>query len=337
MKPRVGRKRPRTAQTGPGIDNSGGGSATAVVEAAASLNEEAPEAEASAKLASGAPDTRKRDEVQFISKRHYLKSHKEAALDRELRKRAGAGNLAKVMASILDDKLVGSMQNYANIVSIRRLGYNDHGPVHARIVALNCLRIFELLEQGGVKPSIVNEEVGDREDAQIAIFMAAFLHDLGMSVTRQDHEYHSIQLAERFILKHLGVIYADEGKIYMLKSLIDECIVGHMGHYKVHSVEAGIVMVADGADCTRGRALIATNLAKNPMLGDIHRFSASAIDAVHIKKGAHKPVRIDVFMSSSAGLFQVEEVLMGKARNSPIMNYVEIAAHLEGKERLYLQ
>jgi metal-dependent HD superfamily phosphatase/phosphodiesterase len=42
-------------------------------------------------------------------------------------------------------------------------------------------------------------------------------------------------------------------------------------------------------------------------------------------------------MTGSAGLFQVEEVLMGKAKVSPIMNYMEISAYLDGKERLYLQ
>jgi uncharacterized protein len=280
---------------------------------------------------------RKRAKSALISKRNYQKSHKEVALDNELKRRASGGRFGKLVHAMVEDKLIGTMQNYANVVSIQRLGYNDHGPVHARIVALNCLRMFELLEEGGIQPSIVLEEVGDREDALIAVFMAAFLHDLGMSVTRDNHEHHSIILAEKHILRHLCDVYADEGQVYMLKSLINECIVGHMGHYKVNSVEAGIVMVADGADCAWGRALIPSQIAKNPMLGDIHRFSASAIESVSIRRGENKPVRIDVMMNSSAGLFQVEEVLIGKAKVSPIMNYVEIAAHLEGKERLYLR
>lgn len=280
---------------------------------------------------------RRRAKSAMVSKRHYQKSHKELALDKQLRAQAGSDRFGRLVHALLDDKLVGAIQNYANVVSIQRMGYNDHGPVHSRIVALNCLRIFELLEAGGVQPSIVTEEVGDREDALIAVFMGAFLHDLGMSITRDDHERHSIHLAEKFILKHLTEIYSDEGHVYMLKSLVDECIVGHMGHYKVNSIEAGIVMVGDGADCASGRALIPTQIARNPMLGDIHRFSASAIESVEIRPGVNKPVRIDVMMNSSAGLFQVEEVLIGKAKVSPIMNYVEIAAQLEGKERLYLR
>src|SRR5437762_1301777 len=76
----------------------------------------------------------KRGEPDFISKRHYRKSHKEAMLDKELRKLAGTGHLERVISALIDDTLIGSIQNYANVVSIRRLGYNDHGPVHARIV-----------------------------------------------------------------------------------------------------------------------------------------------------------------------------------------------------------
>ena len=81
----------------------------------------------------------------------------------------------------------------------------------------------------------------------------------------------------------------------------------------------GLVMVADGTDCTKGRAMIPQQIARGPVIGDIHRFSATAIDTVHIRKGRHKPVRIDVHMTATSGLFQVEEVLMGKAKASPIM------------------
>lgn len=280
---------------------------------------------------------RRREKQHLVSKRSYRKSRREKELDRELIARAGEGKLGTIVQHLVKDTLIGSIQNYANVVAIQRLGYNDHGPVHARIVTLNCMRLFELLVAGGVDPSLVVEEMGTHEDSLIAVTIAAFLHDVGMSVTRDQHESHSLLIADRFILEALRKVYRDEGRIYMLRSLIYEAIVGHMGHVRVNSVEAGIVMIGDGADATKGRALVPTLIARNPMLGDIHRFSASAIDSVDIKPGRRKPVRIDVYMTSSAGLFQVEEVLIGKAKASPIMNYLEIAAHLEGKERLYLQ
>lgn len=284
-------------------------------------------------------EERRKEKQKLVSKRNYRKSRRERELDKELTTCCASvgGKLSTVIELLVQNTLIGSIQNYANVVSIQRLGYNDHGPVHARIVTLNSIRIFQLLVEAGIHPSLVVEEMGTHEDSLVAVVMAAFMHDLGMSVTRDNHEQHSLWLGDRFMNEILGQIYRDEGRICMLKSLIAEGIIGHMGHYRIASVEAGIIMIGDGADCTKGRALVPTQLAKNPMIGDIHRFSASAIESVEIIKGIRKPVRINVKMQSSAGLFQVEEVLIGKAKASPIMNYLEIAAYLEGKERLYLQ
>jgi metal-dependent HD superfamily phosphatase/phosphodiesterase len=285
------------------------------------------------------PEERRRAKKRLVTQRGYRKSKREIELDEELRAAAastGDEKLLRVVDLLLGEKLLGVIQNYANIVSIQRLGYNDHGPVHARIVTLNALRIFDLLVAGGVQPSIVQEEVATHEDARIAVVLAAFLHDLGMSVCRDDHETHALFIADPFLLRILGEVYSDPGTVYMLRSLVAEGIVGHMAHYKVHSVEAGIIMVADGADCTAGRSFVPNLIPRNPMIGDIHRFSATAIHKVDIRPGVRRPVRIDVTMTSSAGLFQVEEVLMGKAKASPIFNHLEIAAHLDGVERLYL-
>lgn len=288
----------------------------------------------------GVPDSteaERKEKRHLIFERHYKKSHLEKKLDERLKAVCPEGKLCAVVTDLLNDPLVASIQNYANVVSIQRLGYNDHGPVHARIVALNALRIIDLLNDGGVPPSVVSEEVATMDDAKVAVFMGAFLHDLGMAVTRDDHERHSVHMANQILDRHLSKVYDDEGQLWMMKCLINECIIGHMGNYRIHSVEAGSLMIGDGADCTKGRAQIPALLSKHPMLGDIHRFSATAITEVRIVKGKRKPVRIEVDMTASAGLYQVEEVLMAKAKLSPIMNYMEIAAYLEGKERLYLQ
>jgi metal-dependent HD superfamily phosphatase/phosphodiesterase len=289
-----------------------------------------------------APSTaeeRRQAKRRLVTQRGYRKSKREAELDDELRQAArdvGDEKLCQVVELLLAEKLLGVIQNYANIVSIQRLGYNDHGPVHARIVTLNALRIFDLLMAGGVQPSLVQEEVATLEDARVAVVLSAFLHDLGMSVCRDDHERHSLFIADPFLMRILAEVYPDSGTQYMLRSLVAEGIVGHMAHYRVHSVEAGIIMVADGADCTAGRSFVPNLIPRNPMIGDIHRFSATAIERVDIRAGRRRPVRIDVTMTSSAGLFQVEEVLMGKAKASPIFNHLEIAAHLDGVERRYL-
>ena len=36
------------------------------------------------------------------------------------------------------------MQDYANNVSIKRLGFNDHGPVHMRQVASNSIKMLNI-------------------------------------------------------------------------------------------------------------------------------------------------------------------------------------------------
>lgn len=139
----------------------------------------------------------------LVFKRHYRKSHLEKKLDSQLREMCPDGKLKSVVSDMVDDPLVASIQNYANVVSIQRLGYNDHGPVHARITAINSLKILELLNEGGVLPSIVFEEVGTMDDARVAVFLGAFLHDLGMAVTRDDHENHSMQMAGHILESHL--------------------------------------------------------------------------------------------------------------------------------------
>ncbi len=49
-----------------------------------------------------------------------------------------SGKSLDVMEYIISDKEIQILQDYANVVSIKRLGYNDHGPVHMRKAALNA-------------------------------------------------------------------------------------------------------------------------------------------------------------------------------------------------------
>ena len=57
------------------------------------------------------------------------------------------GKAAKVAEYIFQDKEIQEMQEYANVVSIKRLGFNDHGPVHMRKAALNAMRIHQGLPE----------------------------------------------------------------------------------------------------------------------------------------------------------------------------------------------
>ncbi len=246
------------------------------------------------------------------------------------------GPVYDLLIKLLADEEIHLYHNYANAVSVRRLGYNDHGPVHARLVTYNALKILRLLHADGVKTSLEEEEVDTYEASQVAVALGAFLHDVGMSVGREAHEWHALSLADGFIQRYLEMIYPDNlARRVVIRAMVHEVIVGHMAKVRIHSVEAGVVLVADGTDMTKGRSRIPQMMERDPMVGDMHRFSASAINRVDITAGENKPVRITVAMDNETGLFQVEEVLMTKVKASPIIDRLEIAAVVAGGEPRY--
>jgi uncharacterized protein len=265
-------------------------------------------------------------------------SPKESEMNRALMNRA-EGRVREVLDFVLENEVIHKYHSYANAVSVRRLGYNDHGPVHARIVAYNGLKILQILHKYGIKTSLEEEAIGTFEDSCVGTVLGCFLHDIGMSVTREAHEWHSIVLADEFIVSALAHVYDEGDPIqYVLRALAHEVIVGHMAHARIHSVEAGVGLVADGTDMSRGRSRIPQMLERDPAVGDMHRFSASAITRVEIQEGDSKPVRITAQMDNVTGLFQVEEVLMTKIKASPIMQYLELAAIVKDQPpRFYLR
>lgn len=82
---------------------------------------------------------------------------------------------------ILEDEEARVIQEYANIVSIKRLGFNDHGPVHMRQVTYGALQIMELLRTVGIHTSLQEEGAGSYEDSLCDVVLAGFLHDAGMT------------------------------------------------------------------------------------------------------------------------------------------------------------
>jgi metal-dependent HD superfamily phosphatase/phosphodiesterase len=267
-----------------------------------------------------------------------MKSPKELSLDSKLIEKikgfAPAGKAIETVKLLLSDDEIQALQEYANVVSIKRLGYNDHGPVHMRMVAMNALVMMDLLRKAVVKMNLEAEECGGFEDSLIAVFTASFLHDIGISVGRQDHELHSTYQAYPILDRIFKSVYGDDvQKRVIVRALALECISGHMGNRQIHSLEAGIIQVADGCDMQKGRARISMALAERPRVGDIHQYSANSIEAVRIQEGKERPIRIDVAMSSEVGLFQIEEVLLQKIAASTAKGCIELYALVHGEER----
>jgi hypothetical protein len=228
---------------------------------------------------------------------------------------------------IFQDEEINALHDYANIVSIKRLGYNDHGPVHMRKAALNALIMFELLTDANIQLNLESEQIGDVDDSRIAVIIATLLHDLGMTIARDNHEFMSVELAAPIVNRILEQFYQNDiTKKVILRSLIFEGILGHMATQTIHSLEAGLVLIGDGCDMEKGRARITTLLSEKPKVGDIHKYSSVAIQQVQIMKGDIKPIKIDIQMSQSVGFFQVEEVLYPKIASSPVKPYIELLA-----------
>ena len=240
-----------------------------------------------------------------------------------------------VIKELIADEKIEAVQNYANNVSIVRLGYNDHGPVHMRTVCRNALKMLKILHQAGIETSLETEQAGTFSDSVTAVILSGFFHDFGMTIGRQDHELYSGILAQPIIDRVLTKFLPEKSDLnrrVIIRSMAMEGILGHMGTRRIHSIEAGLILIADGCDMTKGRARIPMELNTKPSVGDIHKYSANSIESVKIHHGTEKPIHIEVFMSSDVGFFQIEEVLIPKINCSPAKGFVELFAGIEGKE-----
>ncbi|HDS09896.1 MAG TPA: HD domain-containing protein [Firmicutes bacterium] len=247
------------------------------------------------------------------------------------------GRIREVLTCLIESEELNHLQEYANIVSINRLGFNDHGPVHARMVAKNALELMHLI-QNKIPTSLEVEKLGSFEDSIIVLLISAFCHDLGMTMGRHHHERNSIIISEKYIEEILRKFYKDSHYALILKTLVFECIIGHMGMFDVSSIEAGVLLVSDGCDMTKGRARIPYSMQTRPTVGDIHKYSAMSINQVHIQPGDEKyPIKITVDMDDKAGIFQIEQVLYPKVIKSSIKKNIQIIARLKNGTELPYQ
>ncbi|HEX5145990.1 MAG TPA: HD domain-containing protein, partial [Conexibacter sp.] len=104
-------------------------------------------------------------------------------------------------------------------------------------------------------------------------------------------------------------------------------IIGHRRRGDPFTIEAGIVRVADALDMARGRSRVPFEAGHQ----NIHSLSAYAIEEVRITPGKDRAVRVEIAMSNSAGIFQVDELLATKLRGSGLEQHVEVIARIEAE------
>jgi uncharacterized protein len=215
---------------------------------------------------------------------------------------------------------------YMQQLNADRRDMSDHSWVHVQIVANIALRLFRLLNRAGVKPAMVSDHGLKARDAEVVIAAACLFHDTGMSIHRTDHEQYSLFLAADRLPGLLEGIY-DDPELTVVTSEAMHAIIGHRRRGDPITVEAGIVRVADALDMASGRSRVPFE-TRRP---NIHSISAAAIDTVKIEPGEERAVRIEIAMNNSAGLFQIDELLATKLRDSGIEEHVEVIAEIDAE------
>ncbi len=198
------------------------------------------------------------------------------------------------------------------------------------IVANNALKMLRLLGEAGVKPSCMRDYGLSYDDAEVILFLAACLHDVGHAIHREGHAEHSLCLAAPLLDKILAGAYPAE-KATIITAEVLHCIASHHPPIRPLTIEAGVLRVSDALDMAHGRTRLWDDASLN---SKIHAVSAKAIESVEVEKGSVKPVLIKITMSGSAGVFQVDELLRPKLAGSGIESYVRIEARVECEKQI---
>jgi metal-dependent HD superfamily phosphatase/phosphodiesterase len=215
---------------------------------------------------------------------------------------------------------------YMAQVQSERLGMSDHSWVHTQIVLNIALRLLRLLVKAGVEPAMVSDHGMRDRDAEVVVAGGALLHDVGMSIHRADHEAYSLFLAKGALERLLTGSYREPERTVVASEIL-HAIIGHRRRGEPYTLEAGIVRVADALDMAQGRTRIPIESGHE----GIHSISAAAIDEVRIEAGEDHPVRIEIELNNSAGIFQVDDLLATKIRGTPLEGRVEVVAKIEGE------
>jgi metal-dependent HD superfamily phosphatase/phosphodiesterase len=238
----------------------------------------------------------------------------------------GNRKLERLIDAVNADEQVKAWWHVSAVNATRRLGMSDHSWIHIQIVLNVALRLSRLLFRKGVVPNVVADYGMSERDAEVVIAAGALFHDTGMTIHRADHEAYSLFLTADKLGSLLTEAYGEpERSIVVAEAL--HAIIGHRRRGEPFTIEAGIVRVADALDMARGRSRVPFEAGHQ----NIHSLSAYAIEEVKIVSGKDRAVRVEIAMSNSAGIFQVDELLATKLRGSGLEQHIEVIARIEAE------
>ena len=254
------------------------------------------------------------------------KPPKEAIAEAKVRvPTRGNRKLESFLTAVNSDEQVRAWWYMAQ-VHAERLGMSDHSWVHMQIVLNISLRLLRLLVKAGVEPAMVSDHGMRERDAEVVVAGGALLHDVGMSIHRTDHEEYSLFLASGALDRLLADAYSQPTRTVVAAEIL-HAIIGHRRRGEPYTLEAGVVRVADALDMAQGRTRIPIEAGHE----GIHSISAAAIDEVRIEAGDERPVRVEIELNNSAGIFQVDDLLATKIRGTPLEGKLEVVAKIEGE------
>jgi metal-dependent HD superfamily phosphatase/phosphodiesterase len=213
-------------------------------------------------------------------------------------------------------------------MAMNRQNLNDHGPIHIKIVANRAIKLLRMLTQYKVEPSIVKDYGYTTDDAEVVVLLGSVMHDLGLSIVRDQHELYSIPLAQSVLSRCLPILYSEEETTIMMSEVLHAVLTHHEPSYPL-TIEAGVVKVADALDMEKGRARISYIEGKM----NIHSVSAHAIKKVDIVNGGLKPILVRIRMDNPAGVFQVDNLLGAKIIGSGIEKYLQVEVYIGENEK----
>ncbi|WP_284014228.1 HD domain-containing protein [Halobaculum litoreum] len=245
----------------------------------------------------------------------------------------------EVLDAIEADTEIRTYLRAQNVNAVTRKGYNDHGAKHIEIVRNRALRLYDLLKRGGVEFNGAREQGLSEADEPVVVALAATLHDIGHVVHRDEHAYYSIPLAADVLDRFLRQFdyYGIEERV-RVKAEVLHAILCHHTEETPLTREAGVIRVADALDMERGRSRIPYEKGGR----GINTLSSRAITNVELKPGGDgggdgdaTPVLVEIEMVNAAGVYQVDNLLKAKLRDSLIEDLVRIVAiNTKGDDQL---
>jgi len=239
----------------------------------------------------------------------------------------GNRRLERFLDAVNADTHIKALWHVSAVNASRRLGLTDHSWVHIQIVLNIGLRLGRLLFRRGISPSITVDYGMSDHDAEVVIAAGCLFHCVGMSIHRDDHERYSLFLTADRLGSLLAGVYEEPERTVIISEAM-HAIIGHRSKGgEPFTVEAGIVRVADALDMARGRSRMEFEAGRL----DIHSISAYAIEDVKISPGQDRAVRVEIAMSNSAGIYQVDELLANKLRGSGLEEHIEVIARIDAE------